>query len=98
MQQGFGVAVEGAGLRGVVALRLIIKRQEEGGRLNGIQGHFVHALAEKFQPSLSPRNSARGRFPERGQCLGLPVRTGRAGVTCVSSLRSTSFLRSGQRV
>lgn len=58
MEQGFGVAVQGAGLCGVITLWLIIESQEEGGRLDGIQGHFVHTLAEELQASPSPWNSA----------------------------------------
>lgn len=61
MEQGLGVAVQGAGLGGVVALRLIIEGQEEGGRLDGVQGDFVHTLAEKLEASPSPGNSAGGR-------------------------------------
>lgn len=61
MEQGFGVTVQGAGLCGVITLRLIIKCQEEGGRLDGVQGDFVHTLAEKLQASPSPWNSARAK-------------------------------------
>lgn len=41
MKQGFGVTVKRAGPCMVVALRLIIESQKEGGRLDSVQGSFV---------------------------------------------------------
>lgn len=41
VKQGFGVTVERARPCLVVTLRLIIECQEEGSRLDGVQGHFV---------------------------------------------------------
>lgn len=70
MEQRLGVAVEGAALSGVITLRLIIQCQEEGGRLDGIQGRFVHTLAEELQASPSPWNSA-SREGLRITCLSV---------------------------
>lgn len=62
MKQGFCITVKWACLCRVITLWLIVKCQEKGSWLNGIQGHFVHSLAKIFNPSPSPWNSRRGRI------------------------------------
>lgn len=57
VQQRLGIAVQGVGLCGVVALRLVVQRQEEGGGLHGLQRGLVHPLAEVLETRPRPRHS-----------------------------------------
>lgn len=90
MKQGFSVAVQRIGLVRIVTLWLVVERQEEGSRLDGIQGRFVHSLAKVFNPSLCPWNPRSG-------CLYLylfPMWLHREASMCEYTVY-TCFLQSG---
>ncbi len=96
MEEGFGITVKWTGLCGVIILRLVIQRQEEGSWLNGIQGHFVYSMAEIFNPSLSPWNSRRGDDRERRFSIFFFFFYVR--VCSVPVCLHTCFLQSGQLI
>lgn len=94
MEERLGITVNWAGLCGVITLRLVIERQEEGSWLNGIQGHFVYSLAEIFNTSPCPWNSERGGGERVRQ---FPIFSPKH-VSCAWVWLCTCFLQSGQLI